>query len=78
MYNSIEQFMDALSSKNPEQLRQAQRQGLMDPVAFKQMYDQQLSTVATSMAAKILDYQAKTYKSDSDMREWLKAKGLTK
>ena len=54
----------------------ARRQGLLNPITFKQQHDAYMGMIAPSIANKIITYQAEGNKSNSQMREWIEEKGL--
>ena len=74
--SSAKTYLKWKNNLTPKQLKQAQKAGLVDPIAFKALYDQQFGKIASTMAGKIMDYQKSSYMSDDEMKDWVNEKGL--
>tara|TARA_R100001594_G_scaffold106700_1_gene141199 strand:+ start:347 stop:1345 length:999 start_codon:yes stop_codon:yes gene_type:complete len=54
----------------------ARRQGLLNPITFKQQHDSYKSMLIPSIQNRIIEYQAEGNKSDNEMREWIQDNNL--
>tara|TARA_R100000781_G_C4076338_1_gene126212 strand:+ start:352 stop:1548 length:1197 start_codon:yes stop_codon:yes gene_type:complete len=74
--SSADAYLKWKKGLSPRELRTAQKQGLVNPIAFKQLYDQQMAPIASGIARKVLDYRDTSFKTNKDMRKWLSDRGL--
>ena len=61
-------------SLSPRHQRIARRKGLLNPIAFKQMYDAQMEMVLPEIKNKLNSYKTMNNKTDSDMKKLFKDK----
>ena len=73
-FQSYSNWKESIEGTPQEKI--AKRQGLLNPIAWKQQHDAYMGMIAPSIANKIIAYQAKGNKSNSQMREWIEKKGL--
>ena len=74
--SSAKAYLDWKNSLSRSQKRMAQQQGLLNPIAFKQLYDQQMAPIASGIAGKLIDYQATSHKTNDEMKKWMQERGL--
>jgi len=74
--NAFESYNNWKNSLSDRDQSIAKRQGLLNPIAWKQQHDAYMGMIAPSIANKIITYQAQGNKSNSQMREWIEKKGL--
>ena len=56
--------------------RRAKRKGFLNPLLFKQAYDQQMQTMAPSIGKKLIDYALENKHSDIAMRKFVEERRL--
>jgi hypothetical protein len=64
-------FKNQMETNGGRGHRWAERQGLMDPLAFKKAYDERLGATLTTIEDKLKVYQATNRISDKNMRKWI-------
>lgn len=74
--NAFDSYNNWKSSLSDRDQSIAKKQGLLNPIAWKQQHDAYMGMIAPSIANKIITYQAQGNKSNSQMREWIEKKGL--
>lgn len=74
--NAFESYNNWKNSLSDRDQSIAKRQGLLNPIVWKQQHDAYMGMIAPSIANKIINYQRQGNKSNSQMREWVEKKGL--
>ena len=70
-------YLQWKNSLSPRHQRIAKRKGLLNPVAFKQMYDSQMEMILPEIKNKLNTYKTMNNKTNKDMRKFFKdRKGL--
>ena len=64
-------FKTEMESGGGRGYRWAKRKGLMDPIAFKQAYDERMNVMLPTIVQKLKDYQVLNRVSDKNMRKWI-------
>ena len=62
------------NSLSPRHQRIAKRKGLLNPIAFKQMYDSQMEMILPEIKNKLNSYKTMNNKTDADMKKLFKDK----